>query len=176
MIDAEVERLRRLRGSALRLRAVARQLGAHKAALNDPLMNRGACAAWRVARTVSGRLRAHPFADFQKDPGFGVLLGNSLAAKTASLGASNRVQVLRVLERQIKRVSRQLDDARAMAWSEELSSMLARSQREMRSLAADVERATYGACEAYAQPTKLAQATKSAPVGHAQGDWPFIAL
>jgi hypothetical protein len=180
MIDTEVERLRRLRASALRLRAVARSLAGTKGSATDPLFYRGACAAWRVARMVSGRLRAHPFAKFQRDAGVGTLIGNELAAKFASLGASSRLQAIKAFELQLKRVSRQLDDARALAWAADLSDALGRSQLEIRSLMAAAEYALFDACETYAQPGGSRAAVRAVPrlsSSNAAGpDWPYLAL
>src|ERR1039458_3829146 len=71
MIDPDVSRLRRLRAAALRVRAIARALSSRPYALNDFLLGRGAGASWRIARAVSGRLKAHPYASYQQDAGFG---------------------------------------------------------------------------------------------------------
>jgi hypothetical protein len=196
MIDTEVERLRRLRASALRLRAVARALAETKGMTHDPLLYRGACAAWRVVRMVSGRLRAHPFADYQRDAGLGTLLGNSVAAFAASVGASNRIQALKAFETHLKAVSHQLDDARALAWAADLSDALGRSQLEIRSLAAAAEYALFDACEAYAQrggaPSATLRVSKvsaakmpsaslrsrrvTSAASAAGSDWPYLAL
>ena len=139
MIDSEVERLRRLRGSALQLREVARALGNNKCSRGDGLLNQGRCAAWRVARTVSGRLRAHPNVRYQKDAGIGTLLKNGVVATMTSLTASNRRQVMLEFGRQLKSVMRELDDARALTWASELSEIFGRSQREIRALIAAVD-------------------------------------
>src|SRR5712671_5377948 len=101
MIDKEVERLRRLRATALRVRTVARALGPR-----DDLVTRGRCAAWRVARTVSGRLRAHPYASFQKDAGMAVVVANSLVAANAALGVKTRHQGLLSFEAILRSLAR----------------------------------------------------------------------
>jgi hypothetical protein len=181
MIDTEVERLQRLRASALRLRAVARALAQTKGMAHDPLLHQGACAAWRVARMVSGRLRAHPFAKFQRDAGFGTLLGNAVAARFAALGASSRLQAIKAFETQLKSVSRQLNDARALAWSADLSDALGRSQLEIRSLAAAAEFALFDACDSYAQhagarPLTVRSVPRLRSPSPAGSDWPYLAL
>src|SRR5579859_7672700 len=107
MIDREVERLRRLRAEALRVRAIAHALGPR-----DALLNRGKCAAWRIARTVSGRLRAHPHDRFQKDAGIGVVVSNSLAAANAALGVKTRHQGLLRFEAHLRSLARELSDVR----------------------------------------------------------------
>ena len=195
MIDFEVERLRRLRASALRLRAVSRALGANRAMLDDGLLSLGACAAWRVARVVSGHLRAHPYESFQKDAGLGTLLMNGLVAKAAALGTSRRSQVLAHLERHSTALSRELDDARALTRAADLSDSFGRSQNEIRSLIAAVECAA-GAAEATALPRPVPQpravpplprrtemprrpapvSGSSAAATAAGGDWPYLAF
>ena len=167
MVDPEVERLRRLRGAALRLRAVARELGSRGVSPGDSLLSRGACAGWRIARTVSGRLRAHPFADFQQDASVGVLLQNAIAAKWAARAATDRSRALQAFDRQLRRVARQLDDARALCWDGDLSDSLGRSQTEFRALAAETSAAVR---------TPLPALVRSAPVTPAGSDWPFVAL
>jgi hypothetical protein len=183
MLDPEIERLRRLRGAALKLRALAKELGPRGGALDDMLLHRGACAAWRVARIVSGRLRAHPFVDFQKDAGAGLLLRNAIAAKLTAQVASTRLQALNAFGRQLKLVSRQLDDARALAWDRDLSDTLGRSQSELRAVAAATDAAVSCASQDRALPS--VRQIDAAPLGtlagiprgeRAAADWPFVAL
>jgi hypothetical protein len=184
MIDSEVERLRRLRGSALRVRAVARSLGGSQSTLNDPLLSRSACAAWRVARTVSGRLRAHPHASFQKDAGLGLLVSNSIAATAAALGASSRLRAFQGFEAQLKALARQLDDARALTWASDLSDLFGRSQHEIRSLLAAVECETHRTGEGSAARRVLPVQRRLAPLvsqtqnsaAPADRDWPYLAF
>lgn len=142
MIDFEVERLRRVRGSALRMRAIARALRDSAASTDDrrsqreDVFNRARCAAWRVVRTVSGRLRAHPYAPYQQDVGLGRVFTNSLLAAAASFVASSRHRALLRLDTELKSVMREVDDARALTHLDDLSDNLGRSQRELRVLLA----------------------------------------
>src|SRR5258708_37918785 len=131
MIDKEVERLRRLRAAALRVRAVARALGR-----GDTLLNRGRCVAWRVARTVSGRLRAHPYGSFQKDAGIGVVVANSLAAVNAALGVKTRHQGLLRFEAHLRSLARELSDMRALTYASDLNDKFAQTQIEILALLA----------------------------------------
>jgi len=142
MIDVEVERLRRLRGSALQLRAVARALGKVKWTRDDVLLSQGGCAAWRVARTVTGWLRAHPNFRYQKDAGLGLLVKNSLVAGVTSLTASRRQRAMMNFNTQLKALMRELDNARALTWAADLSDTFGRSQREIRALIAAVQSET----------------------------------
>jgi hypothetical protein len=191
MIDLEIERLRRLRGSALRIRAVARALGGSRAALNDPLLNRGACAAWRIVRAATGRLRAHPYVSFQKDPGLALLLGNSIVATAAVIGASSRLRALENFEAQLKGLARELDDARALTWAADLSDAFGRSQHEIRSLVAAIECETQGVGKTRGAGKQPAMGVRSheprrrlapnapqaaARAAPAEGDWPYLAF
>jgi len=167
MVDAEVERLRRLRRSALRLRAVARALGKNKWTRNSALLSQGRCAAWRVARIVSGRLRAHPYVPYQQDARFATLLNNSLAATALALTVSSRQRALRVFEAQLKAVMRELDDARSFTSAADLSDTFGRSQKEFRTLIAAVHSATHDCGDAMA----VAQVPRGIMPA---GGWPFL--
>ena len=176
MIDKEVERLRRLRAAALRVRAVARALG-H----GDTLLNRGRCAAWRVARTVSGRLRSHPYASFQKDAGIGVVVANSLAAANAALGVKTRHQGLLRFEAILRSLARELSDVRALTSASDLNDSFGRSQIEIRALLAALGVETREVYET--RGVHLSEASAMAPsVANAgseitvDSDWPYLAF
>jgi len=68
MIDAEVLRLRDLRNMALRARALANSLDSGSLA-DDSVLARSAVTCWTIARIATGRLRAHPYLSYQKEPG-----------------------------------------------------------------------------------------------------------
>jgi hypothetical protein len=184
MDDSEVERLRRLRGCALLVRAVARALEGRKCTLHDALFPRSRCAAWRIARAATGRLRAHPYARFQKDAGVGILLKNSVVAKTAALGASSRPQALGRLVARLRALSRELDDARALTWAADLSDSFGRSQREVRSLIATIEHEVRGSREPATRVSLDPQRRTASVVGTqaperavaAAEDWPYLAF
>ncbi|HWS65591.1 MAG TPA: hypothetical protein VN325_22765 [Steroidobacteraceae bacterium] len=181
MFDKEVERLRRLRAAALRVRAVARALGR-----GDTLLNRGRCAAWRVARIVSGRLRAHPYASYQKDAGIGVVAANSLAAANAALGVRTRHQGLLRFEAHLRSLARELSDVRALTSASDLNDSFARSQIEIRALLAALGVETRGQYEPRGQyetrGVQLSEASAMAPVTDAgsaltvDSDWPYLAF
>jgi hypothetical protein len=181
MLDKEIERLRRLRAAALRVRAVARALRP-----GDTLLNRGRCAAWRVARTVSGRLRAHPYGSFQKDAGIGVVVANSLAAANAALGVKTRHQGLLRFEAHLRSLARELSDVRALTSASDLNDSFGRSQIEIRALLAALTYETRGIDEARGMDETrgdhLSEASAMAPVANAGGaltvdsDWPYLAF
>jgi hypothetical protein len=169
MIDKEVERLRRLRATALRVRTVARALGPR-----DALVTRGRCAAWRVARTVSGRLRAHPYGSFQKDAGIGVVVANSLAAANAALGVKTRHQGLLRFEAHLRSLARELADVRALTCASDLNDGLARSQIEIRALLAALAHET-GRVRV-PEPAAISAVANARGEATADSDWPYLAF
>jgi hypothetical protein len=179
MTDPEVARLRRLRGEALRVREVARALGSTQWAKNDSLLERGACASWRIARVVSGKLKAHPYLRYQRDESVGALVRNRVLATAMALTARDRARGLKLYETELLGLTRQLDDARALTWSTDFSDTLGRSLAEIKSLQ-----------QALAAETHTAPAQERVPVReprHAErlvgeltetieGDWPYLAF
>jgi len=179
MIDPEVARLRRLRSSALRVRAIARSLGATRFASHDPLFARGACSTWRIARVVSGRLKAHPYLHFQKQASVVSLLRHSVLAGFAALCVRSRRQALLEYESQLRQLMRQLDDARALTWSTELSDTFGRSQIEIKSLMAALAHETHSPMDSARALKRGSAATASRAADLAPpiaGDWPYLAF
>ncbi len=178
MNDLEVARLRQLRSSALRVRAVAQALSTSRVALQDPLLIRGACASWRIARVVSGRLKAHPYLRYQKDAALGVIVFNGALARWLTLKSRNRLQALGEYEGNLRRLARQLEDARALTWSSDLSDALGRSQTEIRSLLTAVtgETAVSGSTRLAQCELSLAEGGVGALAPAIEGDWPYLAF
>jgi len=191
MIDKEVERLRRLRATALRVRSVARALGPSDPLPNrdalpngDALLNRGRCAAWRVARIVSGRLRAHPYANFQRDAGISVVLANSLSAANAALGVRTRQQGLLRFEAHLRLLARELSDVRALTCASDLNDNFGRSQVEIRALLAALayETGAVHVSEASIHVSEASTMPPMPPIPDARGaaavdsDWPYLAF
>lgn len=179
MGDMEVARLRRLRGSALRVRSIARALGSARWASNDTLMSRGSCSSWRLAKIVTGHLRAHPYVRYQKDAGLGCRVCNRLLAGFLAVSSRNRTRALMEYESQLRRLLRQLDDARALTWTPHLSDGFGRSQLEIKSLLTALAHETNGVLEPTRAPKRGPSITGSraddfgAPI---QGDWPYLAF
>jgi hypothetical protein len=175
MTDPEVARLRRLRGEALRVREIARALASTECA-ND-LLARGAFASWRIARVVSGRLKAHPYLRYQRGVGLGSILANRLFARVLAATTRNPLQALKRYESQLQRLVRHLDDTRALSWSLDFSDTLGRSLYEVQSLLEDLAQITESGV-----PTGLpTRATRTgALVGElargVEGDWPYLAF
>lgn len=179
MSDSEVARLRRLRNSALRVRAVSRSLAAGRWATNDPLLSCAACSSWRIARTVSGHLRSHPYARYQKGAGAGQSLGNFALASYAALTTRSRMRALLECETQLWGLLRQLDDARALTWSPELSDAFGRSQSEIKwvvaALADETKTASVSQRLQKRRPAKTAGPVRELTPSF-EGDWPYLAF
>lgn len=178
MIDPEVSRLRRLRTVAFRVRAIARTLGSRPYALNDSLFGRGAGASWRIARAVSGRLKAHPYASYQQDAGFGQQVCDALFASFLALGIRSRVRALAEYESHLCALARQLADVRALTWSPDLGASLGRSQYEIQALLEALARETGSTSDALPLPHGHAVAANGAgnfadPI---EGVWPYLAF
>jgi hypothetical protein len=140
MMDHEVIRLRRLRASALRARAVAGALGTGKqirldaVTARDRVFARSAMTCWRIARCISGQLRAHPHLSYQSGPSRVSTLCDSLAAHLQSAITRRRRDRRRHCAEHLQRVARELIDTRALTLSPGLNDMLGRSQAELKLL------------------------------------------
>jgi len=174
-MEDEVLRLRRLRATALRVRAFARAL-AGDASNDHALFSRTACSCWRIARTATGRLRSHPHQPYQKDTGpIAALWYDFIARMLARRGS--RGDMLGELQTNLRVISRELADARALTWSPDLSDSLGRSQIEVRRLVDAVERAMLAEAAVgdarNPQAAALSTAHRSPADGPAQ--WPYLA-
>jgi hypothetical protein len=189
MIDPEVARLRRLRAEALRVREIARRLGTARWGTKDPLLARGGCASWRIARVVTGKLIEHPYLRYQEGAGVGSLIGNRLAAEWIALLSKDRSSGLKVYAAELQSLSRQLDDARALTWSTDFSDALGRSQSEIKTLLRALAVETHGA-ETESAPLETRPPLRTARPGSAprtdslvgelakgfETDWPYLAF
>jgi hypothetical protein len=178
MIDSEVARLRRLRLEALRVREISRAFASTAWVTDDRLLARGACASWRIARVVSGRLKAHPYLRYQKDVGVASLLRNRLVASYLALVRDNAVKGLREYESRLRTLARQLDDTRALSWSSDFSDTLGRSQYEIGSILTDLAQVTRSAAPAprlakHAPRPESLVGEFTRPI---EGDWPYLAF
>jgi len=136
----EVTRLRRLRKTALKVRALASFLNssARNGGRRDGVHDRARVLHWHIARIATGRLRSHPYQSYQNDQG---LLETGIDLCAAYLGAALarvRGQGMHHLLGQFHISSRELDDTRALTLSAELSDALGRAQVRMRGLIEEV--------------------------------------
>jgi len=178
MIDAEVMRLRRLRNTVLRARAMARVLDSHSGRRNSAF-SRSAVDCWRVACVITGKLRAHPYLAYQRGPGDLRTIYNHIAAALLGGLAHRRGRECRTFAVELQRVSRELDDVRALTWSSELSDTLGRAQIHIRRLVVEAEIAARKEGGPSYRPARM-----GAPVmadgrddsSRAAGHWPYLAI
>jgi hypothetical protein len=178
MIDPEVARLRRMRSEALLVREIARTFESSLWAANESLLGRSACASWRIVRLVSGRLKSHPYAKYQKDAGIATHAGNRLQASCLAVITKSRLQGLKVLEARVASLARHLDDAISLAWSSDFSEALSRSQFELRSLAGALALETHSgrAKEHVLQGPSRTDGMSGELTAALEGDWPYLAF
>jgi hypothetical protein len=171
-----------LRNAALKGRALAGRLESDAARRNS-LFSRSAISCWRIARVTTGTLRAHPYQSFQRGPGAMRSIYNRLVAGVVGGIARRQHRTLQTFYTELLRVSRELDDARALTWSAELSDTLGRSQAEIRGLLREL----YAGARAEAGPqqelTPSVEARTGAPTGAGRadaggvaGNWPYLAF
>jgi hypothetical protein len=178
MIDPEVARLRRLRSEALLVRELARTFESSPWAANESLLGRSACASWRIARLVSGRLKGHPYAKYQKDAGIATQAGNRLQSHWLAMITKGRLKGLKVLEARVASLARHLDDAISLAWSSDFSEAMSRSQFEIRSLAVALSRETHSGAtvERVALRPSRSEGMSGEITAALEGDWPYLAF
>jgi hypothetical protein len=177
MIDTEVIRLRRLRDTVLRARAVARALESHPGKFNS-VFSRSAQDCWRIARVITGKLRAHPYLAYQRGPGELRTVYNHLSATVLAGIAQRRGRRWRRFAVELQRVSRELDDVRALTWSSELSDALGRSQMQIRRLVMEVEFAARqeGGSSYQTARRDIPIRPDARGASGSAGPWPYLAI
>ena len=176
MIDAEVVRLRKLRDIALRTRALAKVLDADST-IHNSVYARSALICWTIVRVASGRLRAHPYLNYQKGPSRWRQLADRLSAVMTGLTVRGRDRRLAAYAQQVQSVDREVADVRALTWSPDLSDALGRTQIQMRRLARELniggEPATI---VPRVKPLVRADAGTSLNGIAAEDSWPYLAI
>jgi hypothetical protein len=184
MIDAEVMRLRRLRNTALKARALAAALDTDPGRRSS-VFSRSAVNCWRIARTVSGWLRGHPYLSYQRGPSAALDVYCRLSAGLLSAVAQSQDRSLQTLSRELQRVARGVDDARALTWSSDLSDTLGRAQIQIRTLIKELDSDTHDTVasrdETLARVETRAidgrRATEGRQdAGNVTGTWPYLAI
>ncbi|HXC09961.1 MAG TPA: hypothetical protein VNV61_13605 [Steroidobacteraceae bacterium] len=175
MIDAEVMRLRRLRNTALRARALAAALKS-SASRRDSAISRSAVICWQIARTITGRLRAHPDLSYQRGPSESRNVYDRIRANILGSVARDRKRSLAMLADEVRGVARELDDARALTWSAELSDDFGRAQIHVRRLISDLGGSRQVAALRAARVP--ARGRGAIPQGERDvaGNWPYLAF
>jgi len=194
MDDGEVIRLRQLRERALKTRALARAMDSGEPSLNTALA-RSAHSCWRIAKVVTGVLRGLPNLSCQRDYSPVHAGYDRLNARFMAMIARRRETSAQVFCEALWGVARELDDARALTWSAELSDTLGRAQLQMRQLLREFEAATLLEARAHrvtvapgksrlASRTALPSAPRTASRPAMERDesnakpvpWPYLAL
>jgi hypothetical protein len=103
---------------------------------------RSAHSCWRIAKVVTGALRAHPNLSCQRDYSPVRAAYDGLNARFIAMTARGRNRSAQVFCEALWGVARELDDARALTWSAELGDTLGRAQLQMRQLLREFEAAT----------------------------------
>jgi hypothetical protein len=178
MIDTEVMRLRRLRNTALRARALAAALDPDSARRNS-VFSRSAVSCWRITRVITGWLRAHPYLSYQQGPsemrGFYDRLSTGLLGAVAHY----RGRSLQTFSSELQRVARELDDARALTLSSELSDTLGRAQMQIRSLIQELDADAHqeGASrDATIARVGMRVGDRRDGASSVAGNWPYLAI
>jgi hypothetical protein len=208
MIDTEVMRLRRLRNTALSARALAAALESSTAlsaralaaalesstalsaralaaalesdpAQRDSPFSRGAVSCWQIARVITGRLRAHPYLSYQRGPSGVRGICDRVSAGVRSAVARSRDLRLQILSRELRRVARELNDARALTWSADLGDALGRSQTQIRGLIKELDVGARNEAGLHHESAPWVHARTGAvgdDAGSAAGNWPYLAF
>jgi hypothetical protein len=178
MIDTEVMRLRRLRNTALRARALAAALDSEPARRRS-VFSRSAVSCWQIARVVTGWLRAHPYLSFQRGPSAARGVYDRLSAGLLGAAARYQGRTLHTFSRELQGVARELDDARALTWSSDLSDTLGRSQMHLRSLIKELDAETHSEVASHHETLARVEARSADgrdDAGSVAGNWPYIAI
>jgi hypothetical protein len=179
MIEAEVLRLRNLRNMALRARALANSLDSDSAS-DHSVLARSAVICWTIARIATGRLRAHPYLNYQKGPSQLRELADRLIASFVALNARRQNRRLSVYAAQLQAVAREVNDVRALTWSPDLSDGLGRMQIQMHRLATELEQGAFGETGATFLPrvkaVACAEAGDSLNEISVENNWPYLAI
>jgi hypothetical protein len=182
MIDTEVIRLRQLRDTALRARAIALALNALHPD-NDSVLSRSAVANWRIARVITGKLRAHPYLSYQRDAGHLRSMYDGAVAALVGTLAKYRGGAFGRYSARLQTVARELDDARALTWSPALSDALGRSQAEIRALLKELVTHARGEARVRGEAGARIDAAAEVAVRVVRGDesrvatnWPYLAF
>jgi hypothetical protein len=178
MIDSEVIRLRRLRDTALRVRAIAAVLDSHPARPSSIVAQSGQ-SCWRIARVITGTLRAHPYLNYQRGPSEVRAVYDRIRAGLLGGIARYRGRNLQTFCAELQRVVRELDDTRALTWSADLSDTLGRSQTQIRRLIKELDAAARTEAGSQIETDARVEARSVAlrdDEGSVAGNWPYLAF
>ena len=144
------------------------------------MFSRTAARCWQIARVATGRLNAHPYLSYQRGPSELSTLYGEIRATLLRSAARYGQRSFRALSDELESLARELDDARALTWSTELSDTFGRSQAQLRRLMAEVEA---GARKEAGKDTGSrsaivpdARASAGGEEANLAGNWPYLAF
>jgi hypothetical protein len=179
MIDtSEMIRLRRLRNTALRARAIAAALD-HDPAGRRSVFSASAQICWRIARLMTGRLRTHPYLRYQRGPSEMRAVYHRVSAAFLGAIARYRGRDQQVYAGELRHVGRELDDARALTRSAELSDTLGRLQTQIRRLLEELDVGALAEAGPRRDTVPRSAARVEAVQDHAESisrNWPYLAF
>lgn len=171
MIDAEISRLRRLRDAALGTRALARALNPTG---SDPAMTHAAMLCWSIAKIAAGRLRAHPYPEYQRDQSAARRRWDDVCATIEAPIARRLRREHQTLAGDLQSVARELDRSRALSRLQDLSDAFGRMQLRMRAVQETIARRARTSEQAVRTAMDRAdQGSEAAAVGSAM---PYLSL
>jgi hypothetical protein len=167
-----------VRNTALRARALAATLDSDPAR-RDSLFSRGAVNCWRIARVITGLLRGHPYLSYQRGPSEVRGIYDRVGAGLLGGIARYRGRSHQAFSDELRRVARELDDARALTWSSDLSDTLGRSQIQIRGLINELDagasKESGSQCETASRVETRIDAVRD-DTGSVAGNWPYLAI
>lgn len=178
MIDTEVVRLRRLRNVVLRTRAIAVALDSDPSQRSS-VFSRSAVNCWRIACTITGRLRAHPYLAYQRGPSNARGACDRVVASLTSDFAKYRGRGTQLLFTELQRVAHELEDARSLTWCVDFSSTLGRAQPRLQRLMREVDDGAHHETGSRVWSSRRAAGGPIAARAEAEGvrtDWPYLAF
>jgi hypothetical protein len=159
-MDAEVLRLRKLRHAVLRARALAKRLDGGQGR-GDSIFSKTAVTCWGISRFVTGYLSAHPDLRCQRGPSDIRAFFDRLNASGIALVTRDAERRISLVAAELERAARDLDDARALTRSPEISDVLGRLQTNVRRLSR--------------QPSPQHRQTRPADIVLAD-NWPYLTI
>jgi hypothetical protein len=178
MIDTEVVRLRQLRATALKARALAAAMNS-SSTRGATIFTRSTVSCWRIARLVTGRLRAHPYLSYQRDASVTRAVFDRVNAHLVASLSQRQGQAYRTFAAELKRLAREVDNARSLTLSPDLSDSLGRSQTEIRDLIKEAdagarkETGSFNETVSRIDAGGIAVRNDGAAV---EGSWPYLAF
>jgi hypothetical protein len=161
---------------ALRVRALAKGLD-QDPTIEDSVFTKSAVLCWNIARIASGRLRGHPYLRYQKGPSVARGWSDRIAVSATALLARYQGRAFIVHAEELQLLAREVDDARALTWSPDLSDALGRAQMRMRRLIGELHAAAPREHAIGSASRTEAQADdKSLDSIEVSGDWPYLAI